>query len=105
MRPVMGNFTVSSDNGFLHWNSPTPFVFAGLAVILGIIAVALFVLSCLQFRGDSQQDSRKDESLAAGKTAGVDEDVQMHIIVIMPGEDEPRHLAKPSTATFLCTCS
>uniref|UniRef100_A0A7N0UFW9 Uncharacterized protein n=1 Tax=Kalanchoe fedtschenkoi TaxID=63787 RepID=A0A7N0UFW9_KALFE len=99
----MGNFTMHSHSGFLHWNSPTPFLFAGLAIILGVMAVALFVLACLQLRVDSSQDSRKDEALEVN-IAGAEDPIERHIVVIMPGDDKPRYLAKPCAATILCSC-
>uniref|UniRef100_A0A1J3HLN4 Protein GLUTAMINE DUMPER 1 n=1 Tax=Noccaea caerulescens TaxID=107243 RepID=A0A1J3HLN4_NOCCA len=91
------------------WHSPVPYLFGGLAAMLGLIAFALLILACSYWRlsssdeEDGQNGGRVDEekeSRSGNKAAnGAYEE---KFLVIMAGDDLPRFLATP--AMKKCTC-
>ncbi|XP_051137078.1 protein GLUTAMINE DUMPER 5-like [Andrographis paniculata] len=91
------------------WHSPVPYLFGGLAAMLGLIAFALLVLACSYWRrsvggGGDDDDRRSDmESGAAEKgESGGDAKAtpvfEEKILVIMAGEVKPTFLATPMTS-------
>ncbi|EEF31582.1 protein GLUTAMINE DUMPER 4 [Ricinus communis] len=109
MRPVSNSTTTA---GFWHWSSPMPYLFGGLALMLGVIAVALIILAC-SYRKSLSDESRGDghEEKPGAKQAEltVDSD-EPKIVVIMAGDDNPTFLAKPKPkprlepAVVVCNC-
>ncbi|CAA7015278.1 unnamed protein product [Microthlaspi erraticum] len=91
------------------WHSPVPYLFGGLAAMLGLIAFALLILACSYWRlsssgeEDGQNEGGVDEekgSQSGNKAAnGAYEE---KFLVIMAGDDLPRFLATP--AMKKCTC-
>ncbi|KAJ9683009.1 hypothetical protein PVL29_018839 [Vitis rotundifolia] len=77
MRPANS----SSSSEIWRWNSPFPYLFGGLALILGLIVVALIILSCSHKKRTSSPDHDKDK-----------------VIVIMAGDENPTYLATPVPA-------
>lgn len=87
------------------WHSPVPYLFGGLAAMLGLIAFALLILACSYWRlsrDDAQQQSNEGGDLESGEKgdgickmngAPVFED---KIVVIMAGNDKPTFLATPA---------
>ncbi|XP_066373022.1 protein GLUTAMINE DUMPER 4-like [Miscanthus floridulus] len=65
------------------WKTPTPYVFLGLAFMMGVIAVALLVLICTRKKASA---SSSDE-----KAAAVDREPK--VVVFMPGDHAPSFLA------------
>ncbi|KAJ6795885.1 putative protein GLUTAMINE DUMPER 2 [Iris pallida] len=98
--PVAATEAVARGGGSTHsaWNSPVPYLFGGLAAMLGLIAFALLILACsywklsgfLENGGDSAEESSK-ESEEKPAPAWYEE----RIVVIMAGEEKPRYLATP----------
>ena len=96
------------------WHSPVPYLFGGLAAMLGLIAFALLILACSYWRlsgqmddrdhqgGDDDHDERDLESGGAGageKDSGKDVKVyEEKILVIMAGDEKPTFLATPVCA-------
>nr|XP_009765071.1 PREDICTED: protein GLUTAMINE DUMPER 2-like [Nicotiana sylvestris]XP_016440242.1 PREDICTED: protein GLUTAMINE DUMPER 2-like [Nicotiana tabacum] len=86
--------TFSPPAGFQRspWHSPAPYLFAGVAAMLGLIAFALVILAC-SYRKRSSDDPE----------AGADEDDNLKvmpvfeekIVVIMAGDLNPTFLAMP----------
>ncbi|KDP33475.1 hypothetical protein JCGZ_07046 [Jatropha curcas] len=87
------------------WHSPVPYLFGGLAAMLGLIAFALLILACSYWRlsgrlddsegGDEHGDlesGHEKEGDAAGKAGKVYEE---KILVIMAGDQKPTFLATP----------
>ncbi|XP_062164058.1 protein GLUTAMINE DUMPER 5 [Alnus glutinosa] len=92
------------------WHSPVPYLFGGLAAMLGLIAFALLILACSYWRlagqfeereGGDRSDERDLESGAGegkegenseGKVVKVYEE---KILVIMAGDVKPTFLATP----------
>ncbi|CAD6343476.1 unnamed protein product [Miscanthus lutarioriparius] len=73
------------------WKTPTPYVFLGIAIMMGVIAVALLVLICTHKKASS---SSSDEKAAAAARALVPLDRVPKVVVFMPGDDRaPSFLA------------
>ncbi|KAL7112024.1 hypothetical protein ACP275_05G126800 [Erythranthe tilingii] len=90
------------------WHSPVPYLFGGLAAMLGLIAFALLILACSYWKLSGQVNGGEaDDDLeegAAGKgenssdakaTAAFEE----KFLVIMAGDVKPTFLATPTTTT------
>ncbi|CAF2049501.1 unnamed protein product [Brassica napus] len=90
------------------WHSPVPYLFGGLAAMLGLIAFALLILACSYWRL-----ATSGEDFGEGNGSGVDEEKESRsgekatyeekYIVIMAGDDLPTYLATP--ASNKCVCS
>ena len=95
------------------WQSPVPYLFGGLAAMLGLIALALLALACSYWKlsgslladGESEEGAerqggagsrRGDGKAAAGGEAGPAGDRwREHVVVIMAGDERPTFLATP----------
>ncbi|OEL28616.1 hypothetical protein BAE44_0010362 [Dichanthelium oligosanthes] len=87
------------------WQSPVPYLFGGLAAMLGLIAFALLILACSYWKLsgylDADRDRRAGEAGADGEkgsAAGAARPAagfQEHVVVIMAGEERPTFLATP----------
>ncbi|KAF5725913.1 protein GLUTAMINE DUMPER 3 [Tripterygium wilfordii] len=91
------------------WHSPVPYLFGGLAAMLGLIAFALLILACSYWKlsgylegGEGSGDGERD--LEAGE-GGKGDDVQKvpavmeeKILVIMAGQMKPTYLATPMSS-------
>ncbi|KAJ4890669.1 Protein GLUTAMINE DUMPER 4 [Raphanus sativus] len=88
--------------------SPVPYLFGGLAAMLGLIAFALLILACSYWHL-----TISDEDFEEGNGRGADEEKESRsgekaayeekYIVIMAGDDLPTYLATP--AGNKCVCS
>ncbi|XP_021895724.1 protein GLUTAMINE DUMPER 1-like [Carica papaya] len=103
MRPAASNSTSATGDAVLRqWNSPMPYLFGGLAFMLLLISAALFILAC-SYRKSSSENTRNRnidhhrEAAAAKQEAG-ETKMDVKIVVIMPGDDNPTYLAKPVSA-------
>ncbi|XP_066373700.1 protein GLUTAMINE DUMPER 6-like [Miscanthus floridulus] len=72
------------------WKTPTPYVFLGIAFMMGVIAVALLVLICTRKKASA---SSSDEKAAAAARALVPLDREPKVVVFMPGDHAPSFLA------------
>lgn len=91
------------------WHSPVPYLFGGLAAMLGLIAFALLILACSYWKlsgyldggahgsgaGGGDDDGEKGSVGGAARPAAA---VQEHVVVIMAGEERPTFLAMPSAS-------
>ncbi|TXG49584.1 hypothetical protein EZV62_025459 [Acer yangbiense] len=84
-------------------NNPVPYLFGGLAALLGLIAISLLLLVCsywkINWLGGGEQNGGEDRDLEAGgegddTTAQSAVGAEM-IPVIMAGAFEPTYLATP----------
>ena len=74
------------------WKTPTPYVFLGIAFMMGVIAVALLVLICTRKKASSSSSDEK--AAAAAARALVPLDRVPKVVVFMPGDDRaPSFLA------------
>ena len=97
MRPTSNSTTVNVDAGFRNFNSPIPYLFGGLALMLGLIAVALFILACSY--GKTLSNSPSDAEEKQAKTVNMTADSQPKVVVIMAGDNIPTYLAMPVSST------
>ncbi|KAF3957696.1 hypothetical protein ACB098_01G220300 [Castanea mollissima] len=98
MRPASNSTTVNVDAGFRNFNSPIPYLFGGLALMLGLIAVALSILACSYGKTFSNSPSDADQEKQA-KAVNTKADSEPKVVVIMAGDDIPTYLAKPVSST------
>ncbi|KAK9272685.1 hypothetical protein L1049_003062 [Liquidambar formosana] len=96
MRPTNNSTAPAAavDGGIQRWNSPIPYLFGGLALMLGLIAVALLILACSYRRHTSNEGEEKP-----AKPMNMQLDNEPKIVVIMAGDDNPTYLAKPVSST------
>ncbi|KAK7295577.1 hypothetical protein RJT34_18487 [Clitoria ternatea] len=85
-------------SGLEDLSSPIPYIFGGLALMLGVIAVALLILACSYRRRYSSSNSLGvgDEEKPS-KVMMMDSEPK--IVVIMAGESNPTFLATPIPST------
>lgn len=94
------------------WHSPVPYLFGGLAAMLGLIAFALLILACSYWRlsgfleGENNNNNNNDRDLEAGESINGDESEKQNkklappqFLVIMPGQEKPTCLATPMTSS------
>ncbi|XP_027332311.1 protein GLUTAMINE DUMPER 3 [Abrus precatorius] len=101
---------VSAQQPHSPWHSPVPYLFGGLAAMLGLIAFALLILACsywklsgyLDGNGESERDLEagegKNEQDQKPQTA-----YEEKILVIMAGQEKPTFLATPSMSSSTST--
>ncbi|KAK6249320.1 hypothetical protein QUC31_020885 [Theobroma cacao] len=86
------------------WHSPVPYLFGGLAAMLGLIAFALLILACsywrLSGRLDNNSEGGAEGDVESGEKDQGDSNKQVKvyeekILVIMAGEEKPTFLATP----------
>ncbi|XP_020237899.1 protein GLUTAMINE DUMPER 5 [Cajanus cajan] len=90
------------------WHSPVPYLFGGLAAMLGLIAFALLILACSYWKlsGHLQNEESSDRDLENGggekqSDSAHTESVKPYeekILVIMAGDDKPTFLATPKSS-------
>ncbi|KAM3214596.1 hypothetical protein ACQJBY_066857 [Aegilops geniculata] len=89
------------------WQSPVPYLFGGLAAMLGLIALALLILACSYWKLSGYLDGDRDSQAAGdadgekGSASGAARpamDFLEHVVVIMAGDERPTFLAKPVTS-------
>ncbi|CAH8360712.1 unnamed protein product [Eruca vesicaria subsp. sativa] len=89
------------------WHSPVPYLFGGLAAMLGLIAFALLILACSYWRLSGQEGGRNGGEVDEEKESGTGDKAasgayEEKFLVIMAGENLPRFLATPTVKK--CTC-
>ncbi|KAK9278735.1 hypothetical protein L1049_028311 [Liquidambar formosana] len=90
----------ASGGSQLRWNSPVPYIFGGLAVILGVLVVALLVvLACFHCKSTAPQSSGDTGENPTKNMNTQYSDMEPKFVVIMAGDDLPTYLAKPLSST------
>ena len=82
-------------NYLRQWKSPEPYLYGGLAIVFGVIGLALFIVACFR-RCKSSPESlceAKEESKEVTSTQIEQDDPK--ILVIVAGDYHPTYLAKP----------
>ncbi|EPS67639.1 hypothetical protein M569_07137, partial [Genlisea aurea] len=88
-------YTVASS----PWHSPVPYLFGGLAAMLGLIAFALLVLACSYWKLSGHLDNEAavgvgcDGDNGGGEEKAAEDDYK--VLVIMAGNEKPTFLAAP----------
>lgn len=100
----------SAVSGIHSWNSPLPYLFGGLAVMLGLIALALIFLVCSYKKSSTTTDEEQQQRSSSSSSSHEDdvaeqkspklvlqnsELMEQRIVVIMAGDRNPTYLAKP----------
>ncbi|XP_040381350.1 protein GLUTAMINE DUMPER 3-like [Oryza brachyantha] len=93
------------------WQSPVPYLFGGLAAMLGLIAFALLILACSYWKlsgyldggsasgqGGSTAGEAEGEKGSAAGAARPAVGFREHVVVIMAGDERPTFLAMPATS-------
>ena len=94
---------VSGQQQHSPWHSPVPYLFGGLAAMLGLIAFALLILACSYWKLSGYLEG-EDSEAEAGHGAGTGEAVkppmafEEKILVIMAGDVKPTYLATPMSS-------
>lgn len=106
MRPARGGVALMG-GGVPHghprlWRTPTPYLFLGFAVMMGLIAVALLVLVCTRRKPGSGSSRRgsSDAEEAASVRVLVPLDREPKVVVVMAGDDVPSFLASAKPLAF-----
>ncbi|OIV97711.1 hypothetical protein TanjilG_12468 [Lupinus angustifolius] len=99
-------YTDTSTTQHSTWHSPIPYLFGGLAAMLGLIAFALLILACsywkLSGRLHTQNEQRDLESVAeresdhSAKNEPIKKVYEDKVLVIMAGNHKPTFLATPA---------
>ncbi|OMO88452.1 protein GLUTAMINE DUMPER 3-like protein [Corchorus capsularis] len=106
------NVTANSPSGVTTphspWHSPVPYLFGGLAAMLGLIAFALLILACSYWKlsgylenGEGREGER---DLEAGEGKGDETQkgspvMEQKFLVIMAGQVKPTFLATPISSS------
>ncbi|XP_042495497.1 protein GLUTAMINE DUMPER 3 [Macadamia integrifolia] len=84
------------------WHSPVPYLFGGLAAMLGLIAFALLILACSYWKlsgylenGDSAERDPESGDEKGGEGIKVPTVFEEKIVVIMAGDEKPTFIATP----------
>ncbi|CAH2061177.1 unnamed protein product [Thlaspi arvense] len=76
------------------WHSPVPYLFGGLAAMLGLIAFALLILACSYWRisttGDDSGGRVDEEKESRSGDKAANAAYEEKVLVIMAGDDLPR---------------
>uniref|UniRef100_A0A7C9EPJ9 Uncharacterized protein n=1 Tax=Opuntia streptacantha TaxID=393608 RepID=A0A7C9EPJ9_OPUST len=83
------------------WKSPVPYLFGGLAAMLGLIAFALLILACSYWKLSGYVDSAAGDSEGGAADEKPKEAKSVFfnsVLVIMPGDEKPTQLATPATS-------
>ncbi|KAJ8562105.1 hypothetical protein K7X08_011396 [Anisodus acutangulus] len=92
------------------WHSPVPYLFGGLAAMLGLIAFALLILACSYWRfsgyleenqeGDIEEGSNNNNNNGNGDGKTVEPPIlEEKFLVIMAGQLKPTYIATPSLSS------
>lgn len=104
MRPIPIIHTTSAGTtavsaGVHKWNSPLPYLFGGLALMLTLIALALIILACSFKKSMTNSLSENDgenENLSKPADHVMEMEMEPRIVVIMAGDEVPTFLLQKS---------
>ncbi|KAK1399844.1 Glutamine dumper 1 [Heracleum sosnowskyi] len=87
------------------WHSPVPYLFGGLAAMLGLIAFALLILACSYWKLSGSLENGEETAerdLEAGDDVGDLKPapvLEEKFLVIMAGQEKPTYLATPKSSS------
>jgi hypothetical protein len=85
------------------WRTPTPYLFLGFALMMGLIALALLMLFCTRRKpsaGASRRGSGTAESESARGMVMAPLDREPKVVVIMAGDNMPSFIASARPLAF-----
>ena len=101
--------SISSNLPVWRWNSPTPYLFSAIVILMGCIATALLMLACShQKHPDEPSNSTGDQ--IRWEMPAIPAKNEAKVVVIMAGDDKPTYFAAPSHVqdphpfNHICTC-
>ncbi|KAE8696045.1 Protein GLUTAMINE DUMPER 4 [Hibiscus syriacus] len=94
MRPASNSTAAATGAVFRHWNSPIPYLFGGIAAMLGLIAIALVILACSWKESSTHGDEAEEKPSKQG-VAAMQLEMEPKIVVIMAGDENPTYIANP----------
>ncbi|TXG51566.1 hypothetical protein EZV62_024090 [Acer yangbiense] len=97
MRPISIS---ASSAGLFQWNSPVPYLFGGLLLVFGVIAITLLFLACCYNNSSSEYIGDEEKEEKSSKTMELEADSEPKVVVIMAGDDQPTYIAKPSLVSI-----
>ncbi|KAL1832044.1 hypothetical protein DCAR_0102058 [Daucus carota subsp. sativus] len=91
----------SAGGHHVNMNSPIPYLFGGLGLMLALIAMALLILACSYRKySDRSAQNTSDEEKPAKPVILLQPEMEPKInLVIMAGDEKPRYLAMPVSST------
>lgn len=100
----MSTLMVESHHARPPWRTPVPYLFGGLAAMLGLITFALLLLACSYWKlsrrtedGDGEKQTESGEKVAPKV-------FEEKILVIMAGQNNPTFLATPVAVKICVDC-
>ncbi|CAN6177461.1 unnamed protein product [Urochloa humidicola] len=101
MRPERGGgeLMAGGGSGPSPWRTPTPYLFLGFALMMGLIIVALFVLICTRSRSRRQEAGAEKAASSRGVLVPLDREAP-RVVVIMAGDLAPSFLASARPLAF-----
>lgn len=113
MRNLEGSSSSIAPVGPLRspWHSPVPYLFGGLAAMLGLIAFALLILACSYWKlsgnleenqeGDLEEGNNNNNNDSNGGDGKMVEPpiLEEKFLVIMAGQLKPTYIATPSLSS------
>lgn len=86
------------------WHSPVPYLFGGLAAMLGLIAFALLILACSYWKLSGDMEGERDIEAGDSKPDKHEKDLapvfEEKYLVIMAGQAKPTFLATAVSSSF-----
>ncbi|GAB4828021.1 hypothetical protein Ancab_034908 [Ancistrocladus abbreviatus] len=93
--------TTTTIEAHWRWNSPIPYLFGGLALIIGLIVMALLILACSYRKQRCLSSTHHNLQEIPVKLVNRDFDASPRLVVVMAGDDEPTYLATPVSSNGL----
>ncbi|KAL0377656.1 UNVERIFIED_CONTAM: protein GLUTAMINE DUMPER 5 [Sesamum radiatum] len=92
--PAPAPAPLPDDGGLRRWDSPVPYLLGGLGLMLVVVAVALVLLLCSYCKSSPSHHQSSYQKSERPLHAFLPE-MEPRVVVIMAGETNPTHLAKP----------
>ncbi|KAL3640228.1 hypothetical protein CASFOL_015196 [Castilleja foliolosa] len=99
IHPTTNTTAAAAAGGELQqWNSPVPYLFGGIALVIGLIAIALMIIACSHKNSSTSDDDESSSEKSEKPVHALRPEMEPRIVVIMAGETNPTYLAKPIAA-------
>ncbi|KAJ6766465.1 PROTEIN GLUTAMINE DUMPER 4-RELATED [Salix purpurea] len=95
MMPASDSTTPGVHAGFQDRNSPVPYLFASLALMLALIAFSLIILACSYRKSSSNSSGDPEAQEKSVKQVEMRAEMEPKIVVVMAGDHIPTCLAEP----------
>ncbi|KAJ6402611.1 hypothetical protein OIU84_014671 [Salix udensis] len=95
MMPASDSTTPGVHAGFHDRNSPVPYLFASLALMLALIAFSLIILACSYRKSSSNSSADPEAQEKSVKQVEMRAEMEPKIVVVMAGDHIPTYLAEP----------